>query len=173
MEDASSDTARASAIAPIVASVPIASACSPPIASRTVIVSLMLAVTTATKECWRSCGHRWGERLPCVNGERLCIKLRQLIQPFENQWHAPVIQHKSRNRIEKTRFAQKASCCFGEIHAKIGWRIGNLFEYRASSIDHGDEVFQIVACQKIHLSTSPEGFHLGTQEIGSCDQLIG
>jgi hypothetical protein len=45
----------------------------------------------------------------------LWIKLRQLSQPFENQWDASVIQDKSWNRIEKTRFTQKGSCCFGEI----------------------------------------------------------
>jgi hypothetical protein len=39
----------------------------------------------------RSCGHRWGERAPSVNVEHLCVKLGQLIQPFENQWHAPII----------------------------------------------------------------------------------
>ncbi len=74
----------------------------------------------------------------------LCVQLLQLIQPVENQWHASIIQNKSRNRIEKTRFAQKASCCFGEILANIAWRIGNLFECRASSIDHGDKVFEIL-----------------------------
>ncbi len=59
--------------------------------------------------------------------------------------------------------------CVGEILANIAWRIGNFFEYRAPSIDHGDKVFQVVAGQEVLLSTSPECFHFGTQEVGSCN----
>jgi hypothetical protein len=102
----------------------------------------------------------WGERAPGVNGKPLCVQLLQLIQPVKNQWHAPIIQNKSRNRIEKTGFPQKAACCISEVLAKIAWGISNLFEDRAPAIDHRDKVLQIMACLKIHLAASPECFIL-------------
>jgi hypothetical protein len=130
--------------------------------------SIAVNVKRTARKRWRFLCPR-NSRMRTVGCDLLRVELHQAIQPFENQGHAAIFQNKSRNRIEKTRFAQKASCCFGEILANLAWRICDLFEYRASSIDHGDKVFQIVACLEIHLSTSAERFHLGTQKVGSCD----